>query len=56
MPTDWNSYCVRQIHAETSRFLTEQACALLDVQQPEASKGQPTEASASPARVPIPAL
>lgn len=56
MPTDWNSYRARQVYAKTSRFLTEQACALLDVRQPDAPVRVSTEPLASAPRVPIPAL
>jgi DNA helicase-2/ATP-dependent DNA helicase PcrA len=55
MPTDWNSYRARQVHAKASRFLTDDALALVDVREHSAPAPEPA-AMAAAASVQIPAL
>ncbi|MGH8960804.1 MAG: ATP-dependent helicase [Jatrophihabitantaceae bacterium] len=56
LPTDWNSYRARQVYAKTSRFLTDQALARLDVHEHAEPAAQVTAASPSAALVDIPVL
>jgi DNA helicase-2/ATP-dependent DNA helicase PcrA len=55
LPTDWSSYRARQVHAKTSRFITEQAAALLNTHE-QSNDIQPAAAVASIGRVEIPVL
>ncbi|HEV7205111.1 MAG TPA: ATP-dependent helicase [Jatrophihabitans sp.] len=55
MPTDWNSYRARQVHAKASRFLTEDALRCLEVRVP--TRPAATVEPVTPhARVAIPTL
>ncbi|MDT4891399.1 MAG: ATP-dependent helicase UvrD/PcrA [Pseudonocardiales bacterium] len=55
MPTDWTSYRARHVYAKASRFLTEDAIAVLDVQQHEPLRAPLRPAHGNP-RVEIPAM
>jgi DNA-binding transcriptional regulator PaaX len=55
MPTDWTSYRARHVYAKASRFLTEDAIAVLDVQQHEPLRAPLQPAHGNP-RVEIPAM
>ncbi|MDP9094621.1 MAG: ATP-dependent helicase [Actinomycetota bacterium] len=56
MPVDWNSYRAREVYAKASRFLTDEALALFDVQESPTAALPRTVAATATARVEIPAL
>ncbi|MDP9116361.1 MAG: ATP-dependent helicase [Actinomycetota bacterium] len=56
LPTDPTSFRARHVYAKASRFLTEQACALLDVQDRPAAPAATRCEDIAGARVVIPTL